>query len=670
MLETAQKRREIMDDPKYQYSGLLEEEQENLKQLKMKIDKLPLPYSLTPDEIQISVERYKRKKKRHLSFMLFCLSFLSLVLLCLRTLSSEKEFDATYNIDSAYVVPNPLIIPASTTEHSAEPSESYEQVFRVMKKNQAMYYQEFAGESCFSLEAKETQSTSDTSNFYETNIQVSGIDEGDIIKTDGTYLYLLNGSDLSIIDTQKGDMKKAAKLNLLEGTNYIKSTVVQSECYLNGKFLIVLLSLQDDGKDNTVIRIYNVENPYLPLQESTLTQSGRYLSSRLTGSILYTFSAFHTAYNFSETDETPELVTFIPSINEKPIAFDCIYIPSESTTFSYTVISSVDLKSPSKFCDQNAVLADGNFSYVSPSYVYFASNYRFHRENGNLQTEINRFSIQNGFLKAAGGISLEGSINNQFSMDEYNGYFRVITTVDEYKTVTEKGNNFTDMKRSNALYIFNSELTQIASIEELAEEEQVYSARFMEDMLYFVTFRQTDPLFSADLSDPYHPKIIGSLKIPGFSSYLHPFSDNLLFGLGREVDEKTGVVLGIKLSMFDISDPTDVKEIDKTVIENQSIDSLALSNHKAVFAAPEKNIIGFEVQYYYESFETSYLTYSYSKKKGFVNTIDKNTTSINPMVNSEGRAVYIGDTLYIAKANWGIQAISLIDNTLLKQLDY
>jgi len=162
-------------------------------------------------------------------------------------------------------------------------------------------------------------------------------------------------------------------------------------------------------------------------------------------------------------------------------------------------------------------------------------------------------------------------------------------------------------KDSNTLYILDENLKELSRIEGLAEEERVYSARFMGNTGYFVTFRQTDPLFSVDLSDPSNPKILGELKIPGFSEYLHPYGEGQLLGIGMDVDESGTVTNGVKISMFDISDPTDVKEFQKYVMEGAYSTDVAY-NYKAAFVDVEKNMIGFTVygemaEYYIFSYE-------------------------------------------------------------------
>ncbi len=158
-----------------------------------------------------------------------------------------------------------------------------------------------------------------------------------------------------------------------------------------------------------------------------------------------------------------------------------------------------------------------------------------------------------------------------------------------------------------------------------------------------MTFRDTDPLFSVDLTDPKEPKILGELKITGFSSYLHFYGENKLLGIGNEVDPETGEYQGIKLSMFDVSDPSDVKEIDKYVIRD-SHSCPGLYNYKAIMINPAKNLFGLEC-------ENNYLVFSYDGEKGFVNEFLYELRKKEEWdANGNVRGLYIGSTLYLSNS--------------------
>ena len=213
---------------------------------------------------------------------------------------------------------------------------------------------------------------------------------------------------------------------------------------------------------------------------------------------------------------------------------------------------------------------------------------------------------------------------------------------------------------SNSLYVLDGNLKTVGSIERIAEDELIYSARFMGDMGYFVTFRQTDPLFSVDLSEPEHPRILGELKISGFSEYLHFYSENLLLGIGMEADEDTGATEGIKLSMFDISNPSDVKEKYKLNLSDYDY-AEALYNYKAVLIDTEKNLFGFYAEGYGEEYKCSYLLFSFENGK-FKEIMNIDCVD-NHMNLEQVRGTYIGDNFYLLCRNGRMEAYSLTDGS-------
>ena len=223
---------------------------------------------------------------------------------------------------------------------------------------------------------------------------------------------------------------------------------------------------------------------------------------------------------------------------------------------------------------------------MSENNIYITEEYYGKSETENIQTSIRKIAYDKGTLDAVGQTKIDGVLNDSFSIDEYNGYLRIAATVipSDYNNrimpvpYVEEGGSDVIVEdevavdnasiETNALYVLDENLEMTGSIQNLAKEETIHSARFMGDIGYFVTFKQIDPLFSVDLSDPSNPKIIGELKIPGFSDYLHPYGDGKLLGIGLSVDEEGMTTEGVKLSMFDISDPANVKEMSTYVLEN------------------------------------------------------------------------------------------------------
>ncbi len=184
-----------------------------------------------------------------------------------------------------------------------------------------------------------------------------------------------------------------------------------------------------------------------------------------------------------------------------------------------------------------------------------------------------------------GNAKVPGTALDQFSMDEYNGYLRVATTYDMVDFV------------SNGVYVLDENLKQVGKIDGIANTEQIKSVRFMGDTGYVVTFEQTDPLFVIDLENPENPKILGELKIPGFSAYLHPVGGGLVLGVGVDGDEN-GRGEGIKVSLFDVSNPENPVEADNIILSGYRearswcyYSSEALYSHKALCYDENENVM-------------------------------------------------------------------------------
>jgi uncharacterized secreted protein with C-terminal beta-propeller domain len=202
------------------------------------------------------------------------------------------------------------------------------------------------------------------------------------------------------------------------------------------------------------------------------------------------------------------------------------------------------------------------------------------------ETIIHRFAIDDGRIDYKAMGEVPGHLLNQFSLDEYGGNLRVATTVEGW---TREGS-----VQYNNVYVLNSAMETIGTLEHIAPDERIYAARFIGDRLYLVTFKQIDPLFVIDLSDPKHPGILGELKIPGYSDYLHPYGADHIIGIGKETEENQwgGVsVAGLKVALFDVSDVNNPVLVDNVVIGEAGTDSAALRDHKAFLFVEEKDLL-------------------------------------------------------------------------------
>lgn len=474
--------------------------------------------------------------------------------------------------------------------------------------------------------------TDNSADHSDTNVQVEGVDEADVVKTDGKYIYILSFYErrVKIVDVTG---EKPRQL-----TSIKTEDIFNCDMYLSGGRLIIIGEGNSEKQSTATAVIYDISDPNKPKELTRLKQSGNYQDSRLIDGRLYMISNF-TINSDEITKGRAE--SYVPSVSCKDyngaVAAESVHFYNNCNYPQYTVISSYDIKDGS-LCGTQSVLGGSYTVYAGTENIITCG---FTDSDG--LTQVARFSIDGGeiTLKASG--LLKGSLLNQFSIDEYKGYFRFVLTDYNYlssqtdETVSASYYSISSTE-INSLVILDSNLKETGKITDLAPGERVYSVRFMGDTAYFVTFRQVDPLFSADVSDPYSPKIIGSLKIPGFSRYLFPYGDKLL-GLGQNADEQTGRSGLMKLSMFDISDPSNVTESSKTDISAKYSD--ALYNHKATIADYGKNIIGFPA---YGNSGLLYFVYSYEDGK----FVQKLKTELNIENQQNCRGLYIGKIFYIA----------------------
>jgi uncharacterized secreted protein with C-terminal beta-propeller domain len=377
--------------------------------------------------------------------------------------------------------------------------------------------------------------------------------------------------------------------------------------------------------NNTVkMLVYDITDKADIKKTREIELEGDYLSSRKIGSVLYLVSNRHLnyygIYESREMNDTPSYRDTAVKDGFISIPYDKIgYFPG-SIAPNYMIAAGVDLDRPSEGVNVSTYLGSGENIYASAENFYVAVT-RYEpiplRPDGPViydsavtrkpapkpsdrETEIYRFAMNGGKLDYTGKGQVPGSILNQFSMDESKGFFRIATT---------KGSLFGEGENisKNNMYILDKELQISGSIEDIAPGEKIYSVRFMGDRAYMVTFRKVDPLFVIDLKDPRKPTILGALKIPGYSDYLHPYDENHIIGFGKDTIElsnesskgrpggTTAYYQGMKIALFDVSDVNNPKEEFKEIIGDRGTDSELLRDHKALLFSKEKGILAFPV---------------------------------------------------------------------------
>lgn len=503
----------------------------------------------------------------------------------------------------------------------------------------------------------------DTHRYSDTNSQVEAVAEADIVKTDGSYIYSCYSerdyttNAVAIAKADNGTLSAAATISPEEISKAIACDDFNiREMYIcDNKLILLCVGTQTNGTwrqvsygvpdslSITYILTYDVSTPSNPKVLGVTSQDGSYNSSRLVDGYLYTFSIKHTQVpNHHRAYEA-----YVPNVNGELLLCPDIYLPTCPNASIYQIMTGMDINQADSFVSSKAVLSGTGTYYVSTEHIFFAqTTWGGVYGTEGYQTEILRFHYKDGIIQPEGSIAVDGYLLNQFSMDEYDGYLRLVATVDN----------------ENALYVINKQMQLVGTIDNLAPDERVYSARFMGDVGYFVTYRETDPLFAVDLSDPENPEIMDALKIPGFSNYLHFYSEDLLFGFGEEINPITGEFMGLKLSMFDISDPYNITEADKTVLKNAYY-SVAQYNHKSLLIDPEMNLIGFYTECYDETtyeYVEAYAIYSYVEGKGFQEEFTCALSEDEILADGIAeystnfyniRGLYIDDYLYLINGN-------------------
>lgn len=499
-----------------------------------------------------------------------------------------------------------------------------------VEKNQSTAITEAPKDDVFNEVA---QDKTESLNYSKTNVQVEGVDESDIVKTNGTHIFSVRDGIVTITEVKDGQLKKVGTI-VPKLTSFTDQVL---EMYVDDERLVLIVQQAKVAVDgaynfltsyNTVLYTYDISNPARPVQIGRMEQDGNYNTSRKIGDIIYLFTYEGVVLDVKKTDKGEAIAELLPKVNGETFSYDSIYLPERGT--QGLVVSSVSLDNPDTVVDKTLILNDYVNIYVSSSGLYlYRCNY-----DGSMQiTEIAKFVLEEGRILAVAAASVPGSIEDTFAINEYKGNLRVLTSGSRINGVRN---------RTNQLYILDKDLKPAGKIENIAPDETIYAARYFGDLAYFITYRNTDPLFAADLSDINNPKILGELEITGYSEYLHMWGEDKLLGIGYETDPKTGRNKGVKLVMFDISNPVELSIIDTVVLKDIDY-SAALYHYKCVLADKNANMIGFPVTAY-NDYSVGYQMYSFTDgefKEELCVDLGKTRNDVDI------RGLYIGDYFYL-----------------------
>jgi len=651
---------------------------------------------------------------------------------------------------------NPFGIPA-TTSNEAKRFASYEDMQNFLKTNvaESSYYGGvFSSRQALGTAAttaptaagatkNEGTATSGAAadDYSQTNIQVAGVDEADIVKNDGKYIYTASGSNLTIVDAYPADQMKILSTLSFDGS--------VSGIFVNGDRLAVFGNVyynypypvplrEGETATQSAIRcidcilppiyyhprsfiyIYDISDRANPTLARNITVDGSYFDSRMIGDYVY---AVVNSY-INNVDNVTVPIVYDNGVEKHTAATDVLYFDYPDSSYQFTTILSANIKDdgqepgkqeilmgatqtlfvsqdniyityqkPFDYYDYQNRLLDAavvpylpvdvqtqidnirnsdipkyekyqNITDVLQTYVMsLTEDQRASLEQNieskiadaqmQIQKEVQKTIIHRIAIDESGNGSIEyksngevpGYVLNQFSMDEYNGYFRIATTtrnsfwggpvvmiqtgtvragtsasggasgsatagsgvatstVSQESAIPDSQSKISfqaivpsppsGSQSLNNVYVLDMDMNVVGRLENLAPDESIYSARFIGDRVYLVTFRKIDPLFVIDLSNPADPKVLGQLKIPGFSDYLHPVDETHIIGLGQMTQDMGQFIepAGIKLGLFDVSDPTNPIEVANYTIGDFGTYSEALNDHKAFLFSKDKNLL-------------------------------------------------------------------------------
>lgn len=492
-----------------------------------------------------------------------------------------------------------------------------------------------------------SSSSSNTKDYSTTNIQVENVDEADIVKTDGDYIYSISEDNVIITDVKDPKQPKVVATIKSEDDDIPEDIILYKD-------KLVVISTKGNqtqryyynDRMNTVVKIYNITSREKPVLTKSYEMYEPYYTSRCIDNVLYVISSGNLR---KEDDEI--VVGYNEDNMEKEMSIDKIKYLKDVKTTKQTLISTVDLNNETADIKLDSYLMNISNAYVSENAIYLLNQkynndskipmkllfgfkgvfgledyYEMDSESG-YYTEIYKFDIKEN-VEYKAKTKVKGKTINQYSLDEKDNHLRIALYDNDGSRVA----------------IFDEDLKQIGISDNVAKGEKMYSSRFIGDKVYFVTYKTIDPLFVMDLSNETKPKVLGKLKIPGYSTYLHPYDENHIIGIGMETKEiinrnsngkvisTTAKVVGTKMALFDVSNVNSPVQISSVVIGDSRTTSAILTNPKALLFSKEKSLIAIPVNNYSQDFEvTSSNNYE---------TMINNYTKYSKPYNAEGYFVY------------------------------
>lgn len=496
---------------------------------------------------------------------------------------------------------------------------------------------------------KVTSSTNSTKEHSTTNLQVENVDEADITKTDGDYIYSISENKVIITNVQEPqNIKKETEIST--DSDYIPEDLI----LYKDKLVVISTKYIDYNKSNTMVSVYDVITKSSPKIVKEYTLYAKYYTSRCIDGKLYVISSDELRMSNDKI-----IREYVEDNNNKEIALNDIKYLKDLKTKDQTIIAGLDLNTNNDvkinsylFDVKNAYISENNVYLLNEDYLnrvdkkeplkhlfgtggiigfikYMVEDYDDYSYDKN--TNIYKYEINDkGEIEYKNKARINGTTINQFSLDEYNGNLRI-------GLYTTKGSR---------VAVFDKELNKIGETSYLSEGEKMYSTRFIGDKAYMVTYKNTDPLYVIDLKEPTNPKVLGKLKIPGYSTYLHPYDEDHIIGIGMQTEEKvyrnsygritstSAIITGMKMALFDVSDVNNPIQVSQTIIGDNRTTSAVLTNHKALLFSKEKGLLAIPVNNYPSNVEID------TTDAENISTLVRDYTEYNGKYTSEGYFVY------------------------------
>lgn len=529
----------------------------------------------------------------------------------------------------------------------------------------------------------DSSSTNDHSN---TNNQEEGVDEGDIVKTNGHQIFSIQGNKVHIIDSNP------TKPTILSTIDIPVKNGSVSNLYIEDTHLVIIGSYYGPygvptpysySSQNTFVIVYDISSPSSPRLDQDYSFEGSYVSSRLIADKLYVVTNKYLDYwgidIMSDYALQPKYSNNITNNMSLVEYSDIHYFPDY---ISPNIMMTIGLDLSNGDLDVKSYLGSAEIVYANTEQLYLTfTKYEYtpyirpllYMPNYSKTTSIYQFDLDDGQIIYKNTGSIPGSILNQFSLDVYDNHLRIATTTGDMWDETNIS--------KNNVYILDNNLKEVGSLTDLAPGEQIYSTRFSGDRIYMVTYKQVDPFFVIDANNPTSPKVLGYLKIPGFSTYMHILDENHILGFGTDTTEINGNIRtgGFKISLFDVTDPTNPIEKDKEVIGIAGTYSELQNNHKSLMISLNKGLMAFPISV------ASSTPYSIKFSGAYVYDITTNSfdykgnitheSTIPPAISEDGykysnpinRILYIGDYLYTL-ANNQLVVTKILDMSTVSSL--